>query len=127
MVLSWLMRQLLMYGGLVLVAVAVAVIVRLRHRIRQRWLRWLPPLAIPIGLVLFYSSYTHRFEYVRVETVHYGRALAIDNSPTVIPPSTSAHFTRIHHVGPRDTPPAEVTDDVNLGMSYREWLTWDEK
>jgi hypothetical protein len=177
MVLSWLVRQLLMYGGLVLAAVAVVVIVRLRHRIRQRWLRWLPPLAIPIGLVLFYWSYTHRFEYVivrdgdhgptitrrysadripevslapgvhpptesfgsepvwvinlsqrivHVRSVQYGRSLAIDNSPTVIPPNTSAHFVHIDHIGPRDIPPAEVNDDVNIGIAFREWLTWDE-
>ena len=63
---------------------------------------------------------------VRVQFVQYGRSLGFGSSPTVIPPNTAAHFVQIDHIGPRDVPPAQVPDEVELGMAFREWLTWDE-
>jgi hypothetical protein len=192
MLLSWLLRQVLMYGGLVFAVLALAV---LRHRIRntsslpranvvgtkgaarQLLSRWWPALAIIVGIGLFYWSYTHKIEYVivrdgasgpevtrrygasrvshiplapgvelpqrdtfgmdpvwvenlstrtvQVKTIRYGRSLGFGNEPTIIPPNTSAHFLHIDHVGPFDQPPQQVKDEVNLGMSSREWLTWD--
>lgn len=63
---------------------------------------------------------------VRVKSVYYGRNLGWGNEPTMIPPSSSAHFVTIDHIGPHDPPPGSVQDDVNLGMASRDWLTWDE-
>jgi hypothetical protein len=63
---------------------------------------------------------------VRVETTQYGRGLGFGGEPQQIPPSTSAHFVHIDHIGPHDPPPGSVEDDVNLGIAFREWLTWDE-
>jgi hypothetical protein len=63
---------------------------------------------------------------VRVETTQYGRSFGGGNDPKPIPPGTAAHFVDIEHIGPGDPPPGSVQDDVNLGFSFRHWLTWDE-
>ena len=198
MLLAPLLRNILMYGGLVIAAGAILVLRELyRTRAAQRtrlpdakvvsdertfgraFVRWSPALAIAFGIALFYWSYLHRFEYVmvhdgdhgpsvvrrlssdrvpdvtlapgqkspteedsfinegtwvvnlskrtvRVETTQYGRGLGFGGEPQQIPPGTSAHFVHIDHIGPHDPPPGSVTDDVNLGIAFREWLTWDE-
>ena len=67
----------------------------------------------------------HSTRALRVETVQYGRGISFGNTPFPIPPNTAAHFTKIDHIGPYDRPPHEVRDEVNLGIAFREWLTWD--
>jgi hypothetical protein len=181
-----------MYGGLGIAALTIVVIVDARRRPpskvpdakvvsasaerRRTLLRWLPALLIVGGLVLFYWSYIHKYEYVfvsdgangpdvtrrygtervpnvtlapgvtapdsswgsdpvwvinrstrtvHVKTINYGRMLGFGSDPRQIPPNTSAHFLHIDHVGPSDVPPHEVRDEANIGMSFREWLTWD--
>jgi len=61
---------------------------------------------------------------VRVETVQYGGFFPT-NDPVAIPPGTAGIFFDIDHIGPTDPPPDHVEDEVNLGIAFREWLTWD--
>lgn len=198
MLLAPLLRNILMYGGLVIAAGAIFVL-RERYRakgatksklpdaklvdekraFRDGIVRWAPALTIVFGILLFYWSWRHRYEYVmvhegdsgpvakrrlspdrvpdvtlapgeeapseqdsfvtegtwvvnmsrhtvRVETTQYGRSLGLGgNTPKQIPPGTCAHFIEIEHIGPHDPPPGSVQDEVNLGFSFRHWLTWD--
>ena len=64
-------------------------------------------------------------ETVEIDQGVFGRMLGFGSDPRKIPPNTSAHFLHIDHVGPSDPPPHEVRDEANIGMSFREWLTWD--
>ena len=114
MLLSWLLRQVLMYGGLALAVLAIAVV---RHRMRnasslpranvvgtkgaarQLLARWWPALAIIGGIALFYWSYVHKIEYVIVRDGEHGptvvrryganRTSAIPFAPGVEPPGQS--------------------------------------
>lgn len=64
---------------------------------------------------------------VRVETVYYGRSLGMGGEPTRIPPGTWAHATEIDHIGPGDSPPAQVTDRTTIGFAMRHWVTWSNE
>lgn len=66
----------------------------------------------------------HSTHTVRVETVQYGQALLPDE-PDLVPPGAIRKLVSIDHIGPDDPPPSTVTDDYNLHMDQRTWLTWE--
>lgn len=65
---------------------------------------------------------------VRIETVQYGRTLGWGSRPDVVPPGMAAVVLHVDHLGPDDRPPPEIAVDqvsAKIGMSFREWVTWD--
>ncbi|HEY5926101.1 MAG TPA: hypothetical protein VIV11_30655 [Kofleriaceae bacterium] len=110
MLLSWLLRQVLMYGGLAVAALAVASLVhasRLRGELprakvmtrkgelRRLLVRWLRPLASVLGIAMFFWAFVHNIEYVIVTDGAEGptaeRRYSYEDNPNVaIAPGTSS-------------------------------------